>query len=184
MILGYGMVTLASHVTLPFSGKTSSYSRFQPLLSKVPVAIAVQSVVLQAEGRKVCKPFDNRQGARVNGSFWPTGLEILHQRGAYSSFKPGQLIRFLQVFFLHWIDNPEERQDVNGNLIFAGEHLSDEFRHTACQTGRLAAVTAIRRIQAQQRAEPRDNQIAVLYAVVSDEEKVRESEDVSAQNRV
>ena len=38
---------------------------------------------------------------------------------------------------------PEERQNVSfGNLVFAGEHLSDEFygfMNGAAQTGRLAA---------------------------------------------
>jgi len=62
--------------------------------------------------------------------------------GAYTSFKPGQLTRFAGYF---WIESgdPSERQTVTaGNLIFAGEHLSDEFfgfMNGGAQTGRLAA---------------------------------------------
>jgi len=63
----------------------------------------------------------------------------------------------------------------NGNLIFAGEHLSDEFGYMngGAQTGRLAAVTAIRRIKRNKGQELRDTKLR-SKEVVSDEEKVRE----------
>ncbi len=65
-----------------------------------------------------------------------------YTQGGYANFKPGQLTRFSDYF---WIDsnNPDEQQQVNvGNLIFAGEHLSDAFygfMNGAAETGRLAA---------------------------------------------
>jgi len=68
--------------------------------------------------------------------------------GAYSSFKPGQLTRFSDYFWIE-SDDPSERQTVTaGNLIFAGEHLSDEFfgfMNGAAQTGRLAAKSVMAR---------------------------------------
>lgn len=70
--------------------------------------------------------------------------------GAYASFKPGQLTRFAAFFWIE-SDDPSERQTVTaGNLIFAGEHLSDEFygfMNGGAQTGRLAAETVIARLQ-------------------------------------
>ncbi len=71
-------------------------------------------------------------------------------RGAYTSFKPGQLTKFAELFYIE-SDNPQERQNVNvENLVFAGEHLSDEFcgyMNGAAQTGRLAAQVVASRIQ-------------------------------------
>jgi monoamine oxidase len=71
-------------------------------------------------------------------------------QGAYSNFKPGQLTAFGNFFYIE-SDNPDERQDVNvGNLIFAGEHLSDAFygfMNGAAQTGRLAAEVVIRQLK-------------------------------------
>jgi monoamine oxidase len=71
-------------------------------------------------------------------------------RGAYSSFRPGQLTAFSNYFYIE-SDNPNERQDVNvGNLIFAGEQLSDEFygyMNGGAQTGRLAAEIIIRKMK-------------------------------------
>ncbi|WP_207714091.1 NAD(P)/FAD-dependent oxidoreductase [Scytonema sp. UIC 10036] len=72
-------------------------------------------------------------------------------RGGYTSFKPGQLTEFSEFLYVE-ADKPEERQDVNfGNLVFAGEHLSDEFygyMNGAAQTGRLAAQVIERQHQA------------------------------------
>lgn len=69
--------------------------------------------------------------------------------GGYASFKPGQLTRFGSYFWIE-SDNPDERQQVNaGNLIFAGEHVSDEyygFMNGAAQTGRLAARLVIEKM--------------------------------------
>jgi len=71
-------------------------------------------------------------------------------RGAYTNFKPGQYLEFSEFLYIE-SDDPEERQDVAiGNLVFAGEHLSDEFygfMNGAAQTGRLAAEVVFRAIQ-------------------------------------
>jgi monoamine oxidase len=73
-------------------------------------------------------------------------------RGAYTSFKPGQLTRFGQFLYID-SDDPDERQDVNaGNLVFAGEHLSDAFygyMNGAAETGRLAARVVLEKIGEQ-----------------------------------
>ena len=81
-------------------------------------------------------------------SGWTKSTKTL---GGYASFKPGQLTRFSSLFWIE-SDNPNEKQQVNvGNLIFAGEHLSDAyygFMNGAAQTGRLAAKLAIEKIVA------------------------------------
>ena len=63
-------------------------------------------------------------------------------QGAYSSFRPGQLTTFRDYFYVD-SDDPSERRSVQvGNLVFAGEHLSDAFTgymNGGAQTGRLAA---------------------------------------------
>ena len=62
--------------------------------------------------------------------------------GSYINFKPGQYLEFSEFLYIE-SDDPEERVDVHvGNLVFAGEHLSDEFygyMNGGAQTGRLAA---------------------------------------------
>jgi monoamine oxidase len=69
-------------------------------------------------------------------------------QGAYANFKPGQLTAFSRFFYIE-SDKPSERQNVHvGNLVFAGEQLSDEyygFMNGAAQTGRLAAQVILRR---------------------------------------
>jgi monoamine oxidase len=69
--------------------------------------------------------------------------------GGYASYKPGQLTRFGRLFWIE-SDIPDERQKVNvGNLIFAGEHLSDAyygFMNGGAQTGRLAANLVLEKI--------------------------------------
>ncbi len=71
-------------------------------------------------------------------------------KGAYTSFKPGQLTEFKKFFYVE-SDKPEERQDVYvGNLVFAGEHVSDEFygfMNGGAQTGRLAAQVVLRSLK-------------------------------------
>lgn len=68
-------------------------------------------------------------------------------RGAYSNFPPGQLTRFARLLWLE----PEGRARPSrgtGRLLFAGEHLSDEYpgyMNGAAQTGRLAAETILGR---------------------------------------
>jgi monoamine oxidase len=75
-----------------------------------------------------------------------------YARGAYTSFKPGQLTSFGEFLYIE-SDDPDERQDVHaGNLVFAGEHLSDAyygFMNGAAETGRLAARVVLNRIEEQ-----------------------------------
>ena len=70
--------------------------------------------------------------------------------GAYVNFKPGQLTRFGDYFWIE-SDVPGESQEVSvGRLVFAGEHLSDEyygFMNGAAQTGRLAAGVVLRQLR-------------------------------------
>ncbi len=79
-------------------------------------------------------------------------------RGSYTNFKPGQLTAFGGLLYIE-SEDPDERQDVHvGNLVFAGEHLSDAFygfMNGAAQTGRLAAQVAFDSIQARAQARAR-----------------------------
>jgi monoamine oxidase len=74
-----------------------------------------------------------------------------YTRGAYTNLAPGQYTGFAAY---RWIEaeDPGERVEVGfGNLLFAGEHTSDEhygFMNGAAQTGRLAAEAALRRLAA------------------------------------
>lgn len=66
--------------------------------------------------------------------------------GGYANFKPGQLTTFSSYFWVESADPNEQQQVAAGNLIFVGEHLSDEyygFMNGAAQTGRLAAELAL-----------------------------------------
>ena len=115
---------------------------------------AIQSGSASSQGAKFIKRLDQvipGISDTMSGRFLRTTWT--NQRftgGAYVSFKPGQLTRFSEFF---WIDSddPKERQAVNfGNLIFAGEHLSDAFygfMNGAAETGRLAAEQAVRLIK-------------------------------------
>jgi monoamine oxidase len=116
-------------------------------------AIAVQSGSTQSQGKKFVDLFENiipgAKGA-ANGSFLRTQwTRDPFTKGGYSSFKLGQLTDFADFFYIE-SDDPEERQDVNvGNLIFAGEHVSDEFSgymNGGAQTGRLAAEAVLRNL--------------------------------------
>ena len=82
------------------------------------------------------------------GSGWTKSQFTL---GSYANYKPGQLTRFGGFFWLE-SDNPDERQEVShGNLIFAGEHLSEGyygFMNGAAQTGRLAAQLLMKKLAA------------------------------------
>jgi monoamine oxidase len=72
-------------------------------------------------------------------------------RGGYTSFRPGQVTGFQEF---RWVesDDPGERQEVQvGRLVFAGEHVSDEyygFMNGGAQTGRLAAAVVLRELTA------------------------------------
>ena len=90
--------------------------------------------------------------AFATGNYLRTGWSREpYTRGAYTNLTPGQYTRFAAY---RWIEakDPDERVEVGfGNLLFAGEHTSDEyygFMNGAAQTGRLAAETALRRLAA------------------------------------
>jgi monoamine oxidase len=63
-------------------------------------------------------------------------------KGGYTNFQPGQYTEFSEFRYVE-SEVPQERQNVAfGNLVFAGEHFSDEFygyMNGGAQTGRLAA---------------------------------------------
>lgn len=89
--------------------------------------------------------------AAAKGFFVRSGwTNSAYTQGGYANFKPGQLTRFSNYFWVESAD-PESAQSVNaGNIIFAGEHLSDEyygFMNGAAQTGRLAAALAVEKYQ-------------------------------------
>ena len=119
-------------------------------------AIAVQTGSAASQGGRF---IDQSAGAiaglqtAANGQFFRTSWgNDPFTRGAYSNFKPGQLTEFADFFYIE-SEAPEDRQDVNvDNLVFAGEHLSDEFcgyMNGAAQTGRLAADVVAMRLSEQ-----------------------------------
>lgn len=68
-----------------------------------------------------------------------------YARGAYSTFKPGQLTRFAPHL---WVEEEGgvTQKAVAGPIVFAGEHMSDAFpgfMNGAAQTGRLAAAAVL-----------------------------------------
>ena len=69
--------------------------------------------------------------------------------GGYTNLEPGQYTEFSEFFYIE-SEVLEERQNVvAGNLIFAGEHFSDEYygyMNGAAQTGRLAAKVMMAKI--------------------------------------
>lgn len=67
-------------------------------------------------------------------------------RGAYSTFKPGQLTRFAPCFWVEEESGGASQQAASGPIVFAGEHLSDAFpgyMNGGAQTGRLAAAAVL-----------------------------------------
>ena len=107
---------------------------------------AINSKSLSSLKRTFLKGFEQiipRAKSSATGKFFRTNWSRDPLvRGSYTSFKPGQYTEFSEFLYVD-SEVPEERQDVVfGNLIFAGEHLSDEFygyMNGAAQTGRLAA---------------------------------------------
>ncbi|MGB3295528.1 MAG: FAD-dependent oxidoreductase [Phormidesmis sp.] len=113
-------------------------------------AIALQEGFTALQGRR----FLNQSKEAIPGIDQATNQKFLRtawttnpfSRGAYTNFKPGQLTAFADFFYIE-SEDPEDRQDVRiDNLIFAGEHLSDEFygyMNGGAQTGRLAAESIV-----------------------------------------
>ena len=91
---------------------------------------------------------DAATGQFINSAWTKSPLT----QGGYASFKPGQLTKFGELFWVESDDSDESQQVNAGNLIFAGEHLSDAFygfMNGAAQTGRLAAALVLEKIAAK-----------------------------------
>lgn len=86
-------------------------------------------------------------GATANGPYRRTGWHRdPHTMGSYSCWAPGQLTRFGHLLSVESEDAAEHRVARAGNLIFAGEHVSDAFpgfMNGGAQTGRMAAEVLI-----------------------------------------
>lgn len=111
----------------------------------------LQSGSVVDQGEKILDSFEKiipgAKGA-ANHKFSRTGwAQDPFTQGGYSSFKPGQLTQFRKLFYVE-SNKAQERQDVRvGNLLFAGEQLSQDFygfMNGGAQTGRLAAQIIIR----------------------------------------
>jgi monoamine oxidase len=115
---------------------------------------AIQPGNASTQGRRTIRQFNTvipGASAAANNKFSRTAWSTdLFSRGGYTNFKPGQYLEFSEFLYIE-SDDSAERQDVHvGNLVFAGEHLSDEFygyMNGAAQTGRLAAEVVLKRIQ-------------------------------------
>jgi monoamine oxidase len=115
---------------------------------------ALQSGNAETQGRRVIEQLTKylpEARSAANGQFLLTDwTNDPLARGSYTNFRPGQYLEFSEFLYIE-SDDPEEGQDVAvGNLVFAGEHLSDEFygyMNGAAQTGRLAAEVVFRAIQ-------------------------------------
>ena len=115
---------------------------------------AIQSGSANTQGKRVVNQFETFvPGAKAasNNRFFRTAWTTdPFTRGGYNNFKPGQYLKFIDFLYVE-SDNPEERQDVYvDHLVFAGEHLSDEFNgymNGGAQTGRLAAEVVLQIIQ-------------------------------------
>lgn len=85
----------------------------------------------------------------ATGTFIKSGWgQSRYTAGGYANFTPGQLTKFAEYF---WIEagKPFQQRVSFGNLIFAGEHLSDAyygFMEGGAQTGRLAATLALEKM--------------------------------------
>ena len=71
-------------------------------------------------------------------------------QGGYTNFKPGQYSQFSEYMYIESTDAREKQDVYVDNLIFAGEHLSDEYygyMNGAAQTGRLAAQVLVNKLE-------------------------------------
>jgi monoamine oxidase len=114
---------------------------------------AIQSGSTRSQGRRmvsllnqIIPNISNVSTDRFIRTRWTTDPFV---KGAYTNFKPGQLVDFAEFVYIE-ADRADERQDVRfGNLLFAGEHLSESFygfMNGAAQTGRLAAESLLRQL--------------------------------------
>jgi monoamine oxidase len=103
------------------------------------------------QGTQLLQTFDNIvPGGRnaSNNQFLRTAwTEEPFTRGSYTTFKPGQLTEFASLFHIESEDAEERQESRVGNLIFAGEQVSDAYygyMNGSAETGRLAAEIIIR----------------------------------------
>ncbi|MEM6520619.1 MAG: NAD(P)/FAD-dependent oxidoreductase, partial [Cyanobacteria bacterium P01_C01_bin.70] len=85
--------------------------------------------------------FWNGKATRLH---WPTHS---HALGSYACWKPRQYTEFIQNHV--YLEGEDEQEFAIGNLIFAGEHTSDEYQgymNGAAQSGRLAAKAVLSRL--------------------------------------
>jgi monoamine oxidase len=102
----------------------------------------------QAESAELAKRFSDIARRLLPGLPQPNGrirrtrwADDPLTKGAYSCFAPGQVTRFASLFAMESGTGPAQVPRT-GPLLFAGEHLSEEFTgfmNGALQTGRIAA---------------------------------------------
>ncbi len=101
----------------------------------------------EVQGQKLVNEYNGLLpglAAASNGKYRRTGWhKTRYIGGGYTNFKPGQYTGLAEEWLYIEADDPEEAQNFHvGNLVFAGEHTSDEyygFMNGAAQSGRLAA---------------------------------------------
>jgi monoamine oxidase len=114
----------------------------------------LQSGNAASQGDRILKLFEGIiEGAKIASNNKYSRTEWTKDpltKGSYTTFKPGQLTEFAEFLYIE-SNNPQERQDVKfDRLLFAGEHLSDEFygyMNGGAQTGRLAAEAIVRELK-------------------------------------
>ncbi|MBP0016662.1 MAG: FAD-dependent oxidoreductase [Cyanobacteria bacterium SBLK] len=77
---------------------------------------------------------------------WPS---YPYARGSYACMQPGQYTGFVLDYL--YLEGDKTQECADGNLIFAGEHTSDEYQgymNGAAQSGRLAAQAVLKRLKA------------------------------------
>lgn len=84
------------------------------------------------------------QNGKATRFHWPSYDYAL---GSYACWKPGQYTGFMEDYV--FLEGEEEQEFSYGDLIFAGEHTSDEYQgymNGAAQSGRLAAKAVLSRL--------------------------------------
>jgi len=109
-----------------------------------------QGSALMGEYSNVIAGLANVSNGKFVRTSWCTTQYI---GGGYTNFKPGQYTELAEEWLYIEADDPEEAQEFAlDNLIFAGEHTSDEyygFMNGAVQSGRLAAQRVLRTLEAE-----------------------------------
>ncbi|MGK7949499.1 MAG: flavin monoamine oxidase family protein [Xenococcaceae cyanobacterium] len=91
------------------------------------VIIAIPSYLHQTFLERFQQIIPQAKSSATEKSFYTNWYSDPLIGGSYTNFKPGQYTEFSKFLYVE-SEVPEENQDVSfGNLVFAGEHLSDEF---------------------------------------------------------